>query len=262
MTTLNPQYCVDYYGGGEYAEVIRRPMSKTLTDYYPADAEPYYEYDNTGAEALRILTEEGGCAPGPDGKMREKNGTGDVLKYTFTIAGDSEDHPATSLLRNSARILNSIGLEITVNTDSTALSKLSSGLLTVWAAAWSSSSDPDMYQVYHKNSNATSIKAWGYPYLLSVDCDSYQRGLVEDLATLIEQGRESTEVSERAPVYRDALDKLMELAVEFPTYQRKLLYVWPAGLFDESTIYGTNDQVGPYRSPLSHIWKVSFNETK
>ena len=139
------------------------------------------------------------------------------------------------------------------------MSKLSNGQLTVWAAAWSSSSDPDMYQVYHKNSTATSTKAWGYDYLTSTDADEYQRGIVDRLSDLIDEGRESSNPQVRKEIYTHALDTLMELAVEFPTYQRKQLYVWQKGIFDEKTIY-TGTAVTAYRSPLSDIWNVSFME--
>ena len=265
MTALNPYLTVDYYGGSDYASVITRPMSKTLVDYYP-NAETYvytqgtnaytYAYDSTGARALSYAKDMGGCTVGPDGKLRDANGT---LRYTFTVAGDSEDHPAFNMLTNAAKILNDVGFDITVTKDSNALSKLANGQLTVWAAAWSSSSDPDMFQVYHKNSMATSIKAWGYGYLTGATADATQRSIVNTLSELIDQGRESTVVAVRKSIYDQALDKLMELAVEFPTYQRKSLYVWPKGVFDESTLY-TGSAVSAYRSPLSDIWNVSFLE--
>lgn len=259
MTTLNPQYCVDYYGGTEYASIIRRPMSKTLTDYYPTEAQPYYEYDETGVKALEYLDNANGgkgYTTGDDGFLYVN---GKKLKYTFTIAGDSTDHPANAMLVKSVDILKKIGFDVTLKHSSKALADLAAGNLAVWAAAWGSSSDPDMYQVYHKSSKATSTRAWGYSYLTGAACDSYQRGLVDDLADLIEKGRESDQVAERRPTYIEALDKVMELAVEFPTYQRKTFYVWRQGIFDESTMF-TGNQVKTYRSPLSEIWNVSFNE--
>lgn len=266
MMTLNPDMCVQYYGGTQYAETILRPMSKTMDDYYPKDAEPYYDYCkptvdgkivDKSDEIVNMLLNEGGCT------LNRATGVlsydGKPLKYTFTVAGDSDDHPANAMLINSSEILNAIGFDITVVHDSSALIKLASGQLTVWAAAWSSSSDPDMFQVYHKNSNATSIQAWGYAYLTSSQADPYQRKIVNDLSELIEEGRDYITVEERKPVYEKALDKLMELAVEFPTYQRKNYFVWQKGLFDNSTLYrGT--RVSAYRSPLSDIWKVSFNK--
>ncbi|MBD5131607.1 MAG: hypothetical protein HDT28_03295 [Clostridiales bacterium] len=262
MTTFNAQDCIDYYGGGTNAEIIRRPMSKTL-EYYPTEAEDYYPFDPDGNAAKEWLKKAGTKLKG------DKLYTADdkPLKYTFTIAGDTDDHPAAAMLNRSAAILNKIGMEITVTHDSNALIKLAGGQLTVWAAAWSSSSDPDMYQVYHKDSNATSTLAWGYRYLTSAECISNdtkypkadrQSDILNNLSTLIEEGREYTEFDDRKIKYDQALDTLMSLAVEFPTYQRKVYYVWGADLFDESTMYTSSDDVTPYQSPLNRIWLLEF----
>lgn len=280
MVTLNPQECVDYYGGGENASIIRRPMSKTLKDYYDEVAfadysdNHYYCYGSesglgddlegkSGDELARIAgdkaleyAKKGGCYLGSDNILFDPV-SNKPLKLTFTIAGGSDDHPAYSMLQNSVDILNSKGFDITLKQDSRALSLLASGALTVWAAAWSSSSDPDMYQVYHKDSRATSTRAWGYDYLKSSRSTQEERDILQDLANLIDDGRETTEVSERKEIYIDAQNKLMELAVEFPTYQRKVYYVWGKGLFDPDSIL-TGSDVGTYQSPLSRIWEVSW----
>ncbi|MDE7107995.1 MAG: hypothetical protein K2O39_06690, partial [Clostridiales bacterium] len=263
MTTFNAQSTVDYYGDTG-AKLITRPMSQTLKLYYPQNAPEVYPFDESGASAAEWFL-KGGC--------ERKNGTwydenGNVMKYTFTIAGDSDDHPANNLLLRSATILNKMGCDITVTHDSTALSKLSSGLLTVWAAAWSSSSDPDMYQVYHKDSQATSTTAWGYRYLLSSkytglkkNPDNYdQVQMIKDLSNKIDAGRETDVVSERYECYSaegGALDMLMDLAVEFPTYQRQVYYVWRKGVFKESTLVSN---VTSYQSPLSRIWEVEITK--
>ncbi len=287
MSTLDPQLCVDYYGGSDYASIIRRPMSKTLSDYYDEvefnkfDNYSYYPYGQEGGTAadLEKLTaaekrqnakdiarkyaiDMGGCYLN-NGTLMDPVSKA-PLKYTFTVAGNSEDHPAFALLNNSMEILNEIGFDISLSQDSTALSKLSAGRLTVWAAAWSSSSDPDMFQVYHKDSNASSTLAWGYNFIRSQQhasspFASTEVRLLDELSDLIDEGREVTSVNERKPVYIEAQNKLMQLAVEFPTYQRKVYYVWQRGLFDESTMF-TGADVGTYKSPLSRIWEVSFNE--
>ncbi len=263
MTTLQPETIESYYGTNG-ASVIYRPMSKTLTDYYDDTWGPYYQFDETGKLARDLLL-DGGC--------EYKNGVwyddkGKKIKYTFTIAGDSDDHPANNMLLQSAEILNDLGCDITVTHDSTALSKLSSGLLTVWAAAWSSSSDPDMYQVYHKNSQATSTTAWGYKYIFSSafeelpankNPDNYiQREMINKLSDLIDEGRETDDTNARKITYDEALNQLMNLAVEFPTYQRKVYYIWRKGVFNESTLLRGSGNVTTYQSPLSRIWEVEI----
>lgn len=261
MTTFDPQVIISsYYGEG--ASVITRPMSKTLADYYPnAPAYEEYVYDKTGEKAKALLL-AGGCSI-KNGVMCDEKGT--PLKYTFTIAGDSDDHPANSMFINSEEILEKLGLDITVTHDSMALNKLSSGLLTVWAAAWSSSTDPDMYQVYHKDSQATSTTAWGYKYIFSSQFQELasrnnpknydQRDMISKLSDKIDDGRETLDKGERKVIYSEALDMLMDLAVEFPTYQRQLYYIWRKGIFNENTL---QKNISAYNSPLSKIWEVEL----
>lgn len=243
----------DYYGSSDLYELIYRPMSKTLVDYYPTGiSEQYYAFDGTGATSANLVRQAGYTIQ--NGVLTKGN---KKLKFTFTIAGeDMTDHPAYNTLNHAADILNGIGFDITVTNDSTALSKLASGGLAVWAAAWSSSSDPDMYQVYHKNSSATSILNWGFPYLIS-DGTGTEKDIIDALADEIEAGREVMSVEARKPHYDDALDYVMQLAVELPTYQRKNLYVYQKGVLDETTFY---PKASAYRSPLTNIWEVSFIE--
>ena len=71
----------------------------------------------------------------------------DVLDYKFTIAGGTNDHPAYAMFLEAANILNNKcgGFNVKVVTSTTALSDLTTGKLAVWAAAWSSTIDPDMW---------------------------------------------------------------------------------------------------------------------
>lgn len=310
MTTFNTAPVLDYYGGGTLASILYRPMSTVLVayqeadekgnmhdvTYYPSDAKEYYPYDPSGSTALAFARRAGYTETNSEAKL-VKPGTTETLHYTFTIAGDSVDHPAYNTLVQSARILNSVGFDITVTTDSTALSKLASGQLEVWAAAWSSSSDPDMYQVYHMDSTATSILNWGFPSI-ERQTDDYdadlEKDLLEALAAKIEEGRETTDTHLRRNAYSVsttdklytitdsdpgstqlhdvtitennisanmeglcALDLVMELAVEFPLYQRSALYVFANGLFDEATL-ALFDESTAFQSPLSKIWLVSY----
>ena len=54
-----------------------------------------------------------------------------------------------------------------------------------------------------------------------------------------------------------ALDLVMELAVEFPLYQRRALYVYQNGLFDDATLELFSESTA-FQSPLSKIWLLSF----
>ncbi|MDE7454455.1 MAG: hypothetical protein K2M64_01350, partial [Clostridia bacterium] len=251
MHAMNVELCRDYYGSDQLVDIIYRSMSKNNWAY-PQDAtEQYYQFDPTGQTSLRLVKEAGYEVNSRTGLLT--NADGEQLKFTFTVAGETEDHPAYQTMAKAAQILNDIGFEINVTKDTQALSKLASGGLQVWAAAWSSSIDPDMYQVYHKDSTASSVRNWGYPYLLR-EGTTEELNIIEELSQQIELGRKYTEEKDRVQYYYDALDLVMQLAVELPTYQRKNMYLINTDVIDESTL----TQANVYQSPVSNIWDVKF----
>ena len=215
---------------------------------------PYYGDENNyaavKAQVVEYLT-EGACYV-KDGKWVDSDGK--ALKYTFTVAGDTTDHPAYKTFLKARDILNSIGMEIEVIPDSRALFKLASGSLAIWAAAWSASLDPDMYQVYHRDSKATSILNWGYDHIAK-DGSSEEKYLVDEISTLIDAGRETINAYERATIYREASDLVMDLAVELPVYQRYDMNVYNNKILDANTF---KKNPTPFAGPLSEMWKVSF----
>jgi peptide/nickel transport system substrate-binding protein len=185
-----------------------------------------------------------------DGKTVSK------LDYTFTIAGETKDHPAYGVFTQAAEDLDGI-VKITVKTDALALSKLSNGQLAVWAAAWSSAIDPDMYQVYHKYSQATSVNNWGYSTILSDDTKLYEteRTIIDSLSYYIDMGRSTIVQSERIPFYTTALDYVMELAVELPTYQRNNLLVYNNTKIDPASL---NSNITAYSGLIDKIWELDL----
>ena len=145
-----------------------------------------------------------------------------------------------------------MGWNVEVVADSQALTKLSTGSLEVWAAAWGSTIDPDMYQVYHKNSTATSVYAWGYREIKSNQTlYKEENRIINALSEFIDDGRATMVQADREEIYEDAMRLVLELAVEMPVYQRKTLYA-----YNTNTIKGLNDDVNPYSSPLEKIWEL------
>ena len=177
------------------------------------------------------------------------------LTIKFTIAGASiTEHPTYSVFKQAAEILNDMGWNVEVKADSQALTKLATGSLEVWAAAWGSTIDPDMYQVYHKNSSATSVYAWGYREILSNQTQyRYEYDTISRLSELIDEARSITDKAQRTALYEEAMGYVLDLAVEMPVYQRKTLYA-----YNSNAITGLNSDVNPYTSPLEKIWEVEL----
>ena len=287
MHSIDTSMTVSYYGNT--ASAIYRSIS--LTSWaYPTGCTPYYPYiGGVIPEDLDVVNpdyadfvEEKGKRPGDTFTKEEQqefiisliedadysiggdgiytNGT-TKLKYTFTIAGAETDHPAFNAFYKASEFLNEINFDITVSTDPQALSKLASGDLAIWAAAWSSTIDPDMYQVYHKDSTATSTLNWGYKQILQNVGGKYNEevALIEELSELIEAGRETNDQNVRARIYSQALDIVMQLAIELPTYQRDDLFAYNVNKIDQSSL---NSDLSPYTGLLSDIHTVRLNTTK
>lgn len=290
MHAINTLECVNYYKNT--AKPIYRPMSLSswaypdgATAYYPYIGgkiptnldvvNPYYKEfveaknkkpgdvftTEEQKEFIVSLVEGAGYSLGGDGVYFD--GSGNRLEYTFTIAGQETDHPAWQALYLAGTFLNKCGFKITTTTDAQALKKLASGALTVWAAAWSSTIDPDMYQVYHKDSKASSTTNWGYKQILQNVGGKYNKELaiVNGLSELIDQAREITDENKRAAIYKEALDEVMKLAVELPTYQRDDLFAYNTNKLDESSLTPTAD-LSPYNGLTSKNWLLRLNEIK
>ena len=185
-------------------------------------------------------------------------GKGAKLSYKFTIAGASmTEHPTYQVFKQAAELLNECGWNVEVKADSQALTKLSTGSLEVWAAAWGSTIDPDMYQVYHKNSTATSVYAWGYREILAAP-DIYKEEyniVTKLLSPKIDAARRIEDQELRATLYEEAMGYVLDLAVEMPVYQRMNLYAYNA-----KRLGGIPDQnhVNIYTSPLEKIWEIEI----
>lgn len=275
MKAMNIQdNMIDNYYKGGFADPIYRPMSLTSWAYPkgagvyswgsdPNDHSTDLTYDENGSD-IRKLVENSGYHLNASG-LWENNTTGKTLDIKFTIAGSSTDHPAYSCFLNAQKILNANGFNVQVVTSAQALSDLSAGKLAVWAAAWSSAIDPDMYQVYHINSQASSTSNWGYKQIKAdTKKYSFEYGVIDELSDLIDAARETSNKDTRKDLYAQCLDKVMELAVELPTYQRRDIAAYNAKVIDKNSLPKHNspnpkdDQVSPYYGLLSRIWDVRY----
>ena len=130
--------------------------------------------------------------------------------------------------------------------------------MAVWAAAWSAAIDPDMYQVYHKNSKATSVKNWGYEEIFR-DRDKYSEevAIINSLSNKIDAARKTINQTARKAIYAEALNLVMELAVELPTYQRNDLAVINKNVIDLKTV-NRDPKTLVYSGVLGRIWEVNY----
>ena len=258
MTAMDTSLALSYYTTGS-AQTIYWPMS-TVSWAYPKDAEGNISKDNNHTYPTIGFVDE-------DVKKEIKNymtaagvAEGDSeLKIKFTIAGANlTDHPTYNTFIHAAELLNECGWDIEVVADTQALTKLSTGSLAVWAAAWGSTIDPDMYQVYHKNSTATSVLAWGYREILA-NPDNYPEeiDILGKLSDVIDEAREYEDEDLRKPLYEEALGYVLDLAIELPVYQRSTLYAYNSNVINADTL---PKELNPYSSPLDRIWEIEFAE--
>ena len=266
MKAMNLQLIIDNYYKG-MASLIYRSMTRASWAY-PESASVYssvsdgvsYSYDSIGND-ITALVEGAGYTLNSDGVYSKQiPGYGvDTLDYTFTIAGGSTDHPAYNVFIKAREILNRNGWNVKIAQSATALSDLTTGKLEVWAAAWSSTIDPDLYQVYHMDSKATSINNWGYPQIrANTTLYAKEWSIIQELSAKIDAGRETTDKGARTLIYEEALDLVMELAVELPTYQRNDMFAFNEKLLDRDTMTAKAD-LGPYNALLARIWELNYN---
>lgn len=219
-----------YYG--EWANVINYPISDTswaaprVTDdgYQVAfstdvNGDPIYtdgmsnddKYAAAKQAALGFFEAAGYTVT--DGKLTAAP-EGAKLEYELLIGGGGQgDHPSFMMCTLAKDALADIGMNLIV-TDIVNFSDISSqieaGTAELFALAWNATVDPDMYQIYH--SKGTS----NYNYDIKDP----------ELDEIIVDARSTTDQAARTLMYREALDIVMDWAVELPIYQRQNCYIF------------------------------------
>ena len=254
MCAMNTSLALDYYRAGT-ASQIYWPMSKVSWAYPDGD-----DANDNGKDYPQIGSWNEEVAKSNIQKYMQEAGVsaGDsALSVTFTIAGSSlQDHPTYKVFRDAATLLNELGWDVEVVCDTQALTKINTGSLEVWAAAWSSALDPDMYQVYHKDSTATSTLAWGYNYI-KTSGSAEELSILNDLSDLIDEARETNDKAIRSELYQEAMEQILDLAIELPVYQRSVLYAYNSKVINSASM-PVESEMNPYSSPLDRIWEIEF----
>ena len=214
-----------YYG--EAASVINYPISNTSwaapqksdADYRVAfstdvNGDPIYtegmSEDEKYAAALNAALgffEAAGYTV-KDGKLTAAP-EGAKMGYEIMIPADgSGDHPSFGILTAASEALASIGFELSINdlSDSSILwDTINASSAELWCAAWQTTIDPDMYQIYHSKGGSA-----GHYAIYS-----------DELDKLVMEGKSNTDQAVRKAIYKEALDFVVDYAVEIPVYQRQ-----------------------------------------
>ena len=165
---------------------------------------------------------------------------GAKMEYTVNIgASGNGDHPSFQVLTNAAAALKTIGFTLTVNDLANAsdlYSSYQSGVADGWVAAWQSTNDPDMYQLYDSKGST-----------------NYYEINDADLDELIETARQTTDQDDRKAMYKEAMEIILDWGVELPVYQRSESAIFSSERIDTATIPNDLTPYWTYQSEINTI---------
>lgn len=258
-----------YYG--DRASIIQYPISNTswaapkpadegynLAYSKNADGEVVVTADMTQEEkvvaakeaAISLFIAAGYTYDEAAGKFTAAPAGADMEWEVIIPADGVGDHPAYGILTETKNALNEMGLDLIINdpSDSNELwDALDAGTAQLWAAAWGSTADPDMYQVYH-SSNIVGLEG--------SSCSNHYQIQDPALDELIMTGRTSPDQAFRKATYKEALELIMSWGVELPTYQRQEATLFSTERVDVSTIPA---DMTPYYGWASEIHNLALN---
>ena len=245
-----------YYG--DTATIINYPISNTswaapsVTDdgYQVAystgvDGEPLYTADMQGEAKYQAALQgalgyfEAAGYTVTDGKLTAAP-AGAKLEYQINIgASGNGDHPSFQTLTNAAAALKTIGFNLIVSDMANAsdlFASYQSGAAEGWVAAWQSTNDPDMYQLYHSKGST-----------------NYYAINDTDLDDLIMAARQTTDQEARKAMYKEAMDIILDWGVELPVYQRSEATIFSTERINIDTIAKDMTPYWTYKSELNNM---------
>ena len=168
---------------------------------------------------------------------------GAKMEYQVNIGADGNgDHPSFQTLTNAAAALKTIGFTLTVNDMANAsdlFASYQSGAAEGWVAAWQSTNDPDMYQLYHSSGSTN--------YYAINDAD---------LDELIMAARQTTDQEARKAMYKEAMEIILDWGVELPVYQRSEATIFSTERVNIDTIA---KDMTPYWTYMSELNTMELN---
>ena len=168
---------------------------------------------------------------------------GAKMEYQINIGADGNgDHPSFQTLTNAAAALKTIGFTLTVNDMANAsdlYASYQSGAAEGWVAAWQSTNDPDMYQLYHSKGST-----------------NYYNIDDPDLDELIVAARQTTDQEARKAMYKEAMEIILDWGVELPVYQRSEATIFSTERVNIATIA---KDMTPYWTYMSELNTMELN---
>ena len=168
---------------------------------------------------------------------------GAKMEYQVNIgASGNGDHPSFQTLTNAAAALKTIGFTLTVNDMANAsdlFASYQSGAAEGWVAAWQSTNDPDMYQLYHSKGST-----------------NYYNIDDPDLDELIMAARQTTDQEARKAMYKEAMEIILDWGVELPVYQRSEATIFSTERVNIATIA---KDMTPYWTYMSELNTMELN---
>lgn len=168
---------------------------------------------------------------------------GAKMEYQVNIgASGNGDHPSFQTLTNAAAALKTIGFTLTVNDMANAsdlYASYQSGAAEGWVAAWQSTNDPDMYQLYHSKGSTNHY---------NIDDP--------DLDELIMAARQTTDQEARKAMYKEAMEIILDWGVELPVYQRSEATIFSTERVNIATIA---KDMTPYWTYMSELNTMELN---
>ena len=168
---------------------------------------------------------------------------GAKMEYQINIGADGNgDHPSFQTLTNAAAALKTIGFTLTVNDMANAsdlYASYQSGAAEGWVAAWQSTNDPDMYQLYHSKGST-----------------NYYNIDDPDLDELIMAARQTTDQEARKAMYKEAMEIILDWGVELPVYQRSEATIFSTERVNIATIA---KDMTPYWTYMSELNTMELN---
>lgn len=228
MHLMNRKPAVETYYG-DLATVIERPLT-TVSWAYPEGATEYYGYDTD--KALEYFT-TAGYVKDASGKLMKD---GKQLRVEVGIPGGGVmDHPTAPVLTQMKTDMEAMGavLEIADTEGSVFFDRLNAEEWDMWVAAWGATPDPDMYQIYHTDGATNRYNIYD-----------------DRLDEVIELARQTNDIAARKEYYTEALDIIMDEAVEMPVYQRKNLVVFNQENIDITSL---PENMTPYYTYMAEI---------